>query len=34
MGELAGTASALLGFATMAFGAILGSLIDRQIQGT
>lgn len=34
MAAVAGTAAAILGSVTMASGAILGALIDRQIQGT
>lgn len=34
MGQMAGTASAVLGFMTMAGGALLGSLVDSQIVGT
>lgn len=34
MGEIAGTASAVLGFLSMAGGAILASIVDAQIEGS
>ena len=34
MGEIAGTASAVIGFVSIGVGAVLGSLIDRGIETT
>jgi DHA1 family bicyclomycin/chloramphenicol resistance-like MFS transporter len=34
MGSLAGTAASTIGFITLALGAILGAVIDRQIAST